>query len=285
MNTATPHNLLNSVQHYENFPVASWLLPKHCVPAVQALYRFARAADDLADEGDATPEQRLDALATLYAELEHPARASTALVLDLAPFIADGSVSKLELQKLLSAFSQDAAQDGAPDEPRHADFASLLNYCARSANPVGRMMLKLTRSPCTHDTEALSDDICTALQLINFWQDIAKDALRGRSYVPMTTFRSHAFPINSADPNYRSMMQTLCNDARVRMAAGTPLLKHLSGRFKAEIALTIAGGLRVLDKLHAANYAVQNPPIRLTLRDSLPIAGSAIKLMLKYRKA
>ena len=274
---------MNSVQHYENFPVASLLLPKHCVPAVQALYRFARAADDIADEGDAPAATRLAQLDDLSQQLKNPAHAQNSLVADLAPFIAAGTLATQELQKLLDAFSQDAAQDGAQTDPRHADMAALLDYCSRSANPVGRMMLRITGSPYTAQTEGFSDDICTALQLINFWQDIAKDALRGRCYVPLTLFQFHGFPAQSTDPRYTALMQALCDDARRRMQAGAPLLQHLKGRFKAEIALTIAGGLRVLDKLAAGRYVTRNPPIRLGYADALPIAGAAIQLMLKHR--
>jgi hydroxysqualene synthase len=159
----------------------------------------------------------------------------------------------------------------------------LLDYCSRSANPIGRMMLRLTKSTYTAQTQTYSDDICTALQLINFWQDIAKDALRGRCYVPLTLLSFHGFPTHGTDARYVSMMQALCNDARARMIAGTPLLTHLSGRFKTEIALTIAGGLRVLDKLQNAQFAICNPPIRLRYWDALPIARLAVALLLKHR--
>lgn len=278
-----PAQIAHSVKHYENFPVASLLLPKRCVPAVQALYRFARAADDIADEGEAPTAQRLSQLAALQHALTAPAQCDTALVKDLNPFIAQGVFPLLELQKLLSAFTQDVQQDHAQTDPRHADLDSLLDYCSRSANPIGRMMLRLTGSTYTPETQTYSDDICTALQLINFWQDVAKDALRGRCYIPFTHLTFHGFPNHSTDPRYVSMMQALCDDARTRMVAGAPLLQHLRGRFRAEIALTMAGGLRILDKLQGARFAISNPPIRLSYWDALPIARQAGALMLKHR--
>ncbi len=257
---------INRVHHYENFPVASLLLPRHAVPAVQALYRFARAADDLADEGDASTSQRLSALSDLAQQLESAPMASSPLVRDLAPFIAQGKLPTAYLLQLLSAFTQDVQQDAAAEPVRHATMDSLLDYCARSANPVGRLMLHCMGAPCTPSSFAASDAICTSLQLINFWQDLAKDAIQGRVYVPQTVFVAHGSPSGAGHAGYAPMMAALCADARTHMVQGAPLLTQLSGRFKAEIALTMAGGLRMLDKLAAVNYDVihQHPTLGLT---------------------
>jgi phytoene synthase len=117
-------------------------------------------------------------------------------------------------------------------------------------------MLHCVGAPCTAASFAASDHICTSLQLINFWQDLAKDAVNGRVYIPQDIFAKHDSPSSQAHAGYAPMMAQLCQDARQRMVAGLPLLAMLSGRFKAEIALTMAGGLRILDKLEAVNYDV-----------------------------
>ncbi len=259
---------LNNVQHYENFPVASLLLPKHAVPAVQALYRFARAADDIADEGDAPHQQRLNALDDLLQQLKSPCTASNPLISDLAPFMAQNKLPVAYLQQLLSAFRQDVMQDSSTEPVRHANMSALLDYCSRSASPVGRLMLHCVGAPCTASSFAASDAICTSLQLINFWQDLAKDALNGRVYIPHDIFEQHGNPASPSHSGYVPMMAALCLDARQRMLHGVPLLAHLNGRFKTEIALTMAGGLRILDKLAAVNYDVIHRRPTLGWRDS-----------------
>jgi squalene synthase HpnC len=259
---------INSVQHYENFPVASLLLPKHAVPAVQALYRFARAADDIADEGTAPHHLRLQALDELSLQLETPESAHQALIQDLAPFISQGQLPVVYLQQLLSAFRQDVSQDTRSDDVRFATMTSLLDYCSRSANPVGRLMLHCVGAPCSASSFAASDAICTSLQLINFWQDLAKDAVNGRVYIPQEIFNQYGSPSGPKHSGYAPMMAALCLDARQRMVAGAPLLEKLQGRFKAEIALTMAGGLRILDKLAAVNYDVIHHRPKLGWRDA-----------------
>jgi squalene synthase HpnC len=270
--TPAPFNPANSVQHYENFPVASLLLPRYAVPAVQALYRFARAADDIADEGNAAFNERLQTLQSLAAQLDTPHNASSLLVRDCAPFIANGTLPVQYLQDLLKAFIQDVEQDQnaakVTADFRHATMDSLLNYCVHSANPVGRLMLHAVGAPCNALTYATSDYICTSLQLINFWQDMAKDAAAGRVYVPQDVFERYGNPSSPTATGYQSMMAELCADARARMMKGTPLLAHLSGRFKAEISLTMAGGLRILDKLAACEYDVAHRRPKLGWRDS-----------------
>jgi phytoene/squalene synthetase len=181
---------LNSVTHYENFPVASFLLPKRCVPAVQALYCFARISDDIADEGTASTSERILLLSDLLKQLDYPPNANTPCIQNLIPFITNKTLPIQYLRDLLTAFIQDVHQDAdylkTPNFPRHFDMSSLLNYCAYSANPVGRLMLHIVGAPCTPESFAASDHICTGLQLINFWQDVAKDqnANIPRTYIP-----------------------------------------------------------------------------------------------------
>jgi hydroxysqualene synthase len=263
----------DSHHHYENFPVASLLLPRHAVSAVQALYRFARAADDIADEGNAPHAQRLNLLNEWAVQLGKPEQSDQRLISDLAPFITQGKLPVAYLLQLLSAFKQDVEQDANANGVRFATMADLLDYCSRSANPVGRLMLHCVGAPCNAASFAASDSICTSLQLINFWQDMAKDAINGRVYIPHDTFTQHGSPSSPAHAGYAPMMAALCADARQRMWAGMPLLPQLKGRFKAEITLTMAGGLRILDKLAAVDYDVIHQRPTLSWRDAPACLG------------
>jgi squalene synthase HpnC len=177
------------VSHYENFPVASWLCPPRLRPAIAAIYAFARTADDIADEGDATPDARLADLAAYRADLHAAARGESPsprwqpVFAPLGRVIATFGLPVPLLDDLLSAFEQDVikTRDGAG----YADRAELLDYCTRSANPVGRLLLHLYG---VREAEALaqSDAICSALQLINFWQDLGVDIRAGVSTCPRT---------------------------------------------------------------------------------------------------
>ena len=159
------------VDHYENFPVASILLPRRLRRPVEAIYRFARSADDIADEGDASNEQRLQALAAYGAELDHIERGQRPSAPGfglLAEVINEWSLPIQLFRDLLDAFAQDVVKK------RYADYAELLDYCRRSANPVGRLLVHLVDRGSDENLRR-SDCICSALQLINFWQDIAVD--------------------------------------------------------------------------------------------------------------
>ena len=268
-------------KHYENFPVASVLLPRAFWPATHALYQFARFADDVADEGSASAVERLAVLNKLDGDLvllaQNPAHSDVhPYVLALAPHIASGVTPVAELRALLAAFVQDVTVDIKQDSDQttrlNQTLASLLAYCANSANPVGRMMLRITQSPTTPEVFTYSDTICTALQLINFWQDVGKDAGTITGYVPQTPRRyipedmwaKHGKPVDEKSAQWQALMGELCADARRRMLAGAPLLAHLSGRFQWEIALTMAGGLQILHKIEHIAYRVQTqrPVIR-----------------------
>lgn len=250
-------------QHYENFPVASALLPPAIRPFVVAIYRFARHADDVADEGDAAAAERLTVLARLDREVRALFAGTPAADLSLPTVrglhglrAAYPEIAVEPFTDLLSAFAQDVTTN------RYDDFPQLLDYCRRSANPVGRLMLALIR---VNDAPALhaSDQICSALQLINFWQDAAVDALRGRVYVPLEDF--HALGQTVTDfpqyPAHRALMQRQCERTLAMMHDGSALLPFLTGRFRVEIALTIAGGLRILEKIAANDYNVTRRPV------------------------
>ena len=255
-----------SIDHYENFPVASWLCPSALRPAIAAIYRFARTADDIADEGPASVDERRMLLAEYAGALERAARGDTsgrwqAVFAPLAVAIVRHRLPLAPLTDLLSAFAQDTGN------PPYADRATLLDYCARSANPVGRLLLHLAG---VADREALaqSDAVCTALQLINFWQDLSVDLPRGRVYVTgadATRFGLAAAQLRAgADSDAsRALVRSLVAWARASMLVGAPLVHRLPGRMGWELRLVVQGGLRVLDKIEAGgcNALSQRPII------------------------
>jgi squalene synthase HpnC len=253
----SPHH---GVEHYENFPVASILCPAHLRPAVRAIYGFARTADDLADEGDATPAARLDALAQFRSDLQacamgHPDSGRWPQVFGpLATALRDFHLPTELLTDLLSAFEQDVVLT-------HYDHrAQLLDYCRRSANPVGRLLLHLYGIA---DEVSLrqSDAICTALQLINFWQDLSEDLPRGRRYLPLEMLSEHG--LSPADlqaapnaPASAALLQTALTWARELMWAGAPLVRRVPGRAGWELRLVVQGGLRIADRVEQLGTAV-----------------------------
>ena len=249
----------HGVNHYENFPVASFLCPPVLRPAVTAIYWFARTADDLADEGNELPAQRLADLADYR--------------VDLAACAAGGSISnrwpsvfnRLQvilkryalpvdlLTDLLSAFEQDVVK------ARYTSQPELLDYCRRSANPVGRLLLHLYQ---VVDAESLtqSDCICTALQLINFWQDLGVDVSRGRIYLPADRFAQHG--VDEAmllrlevNPATTALVAANVAWAQTLMRRGAPLAKKVPGRAGWELRLVVQGGLRIAEKIEHLNFA------------------------------
>ena len=264
-------------EHYENFPVASVLVPRSIRPFVIAIYRFARHADDVADEGDATANERLASLSALDDDVVvlfggGEARASTVRGLAIIRDAGFNAITARPFRDLLDAFRQDLTIQ------RYESHEQLLDYCRRSANPVGRLMLALV---CVNDAQALaaSDNICTALQLINFWQDAAVDASRGRIYVPKVEFAKHQVSCDQfpTHPLHKALMRAQCDYARTLLLSGMPLLPHLSGRFRLEIAITIGGGLRILDKIAANEWDVTQRP-KLRWYDSFPVLCHAIRV-------
>ncbi len=258
------------VDHYENFPVASWLLPRHLHAPVAALYHFARSADDIADEGDLPPEERLRQLATYSAELDCIAAdqpCDTPIFQRLASAVRRHDLPLPLLHDLLDAFRQDVRQT------RYATYAELLDYCRRSANPVGRLLLRLYRAESPQQL-AWSDAICTSLQLINHWQDVAIDITKkpGRIYLPqedidrygVTEAQIIAGAIEGPDARWCTLMRFEVDRARTLMREGAPLGRSLPGRIGLELRLIIAGGLRILDKIEAVDYDVfrQRPVLR-----------------------
>ena len=248
-----------SVEHYENFPVASVLCPPAIRPAVAAIYHFARTADDIADEGDAPAAQRLADLAAFRADLDAAlaGRAATPRWQRvLEPLAARARQHRLPaplLHDLLDAFEQDVRNPPYPDRP------ALLDYCRRSANPIGRLLLHLYD---VRDARSLqqADAICSALQLINFWQDLSVDGPRGRCYVPLLDLQRHAVTREelaacSDGPRSRALVAALCGWARALMTQGAPLALRVPGRAGWELRLVVQGGLRILEKIAAMDHA------------------------------
>ncbi len=262
------------IDHYENFPVASVLCPPRIRPAVVAIYHFARTADDLADEGDAQAGQRLADLAAYRSDLrsalqgQAPSARWAAMFNRLAAISSTFDLPAEPLHDLLDAFEQDV------HNPRYADRAQLLDYCRRSANPIGRLLLHLYGM---HDTAALqrADAICSALQLINFWQDLSVDGPRRRHYVPLQDQRLHGLSEvqlrAAADtPASRRLVAAMCDWAQQLMLQGAPLALQLPGRAGWELRLVVQGGLRILEKIARMDHASLTRRPTLTARD-LPV--------------
>lgn len=308
-----------SIDHYENFPVASILLPARLRPAVRDIYRFARSADDIADEGDASADERLRHLAAYRHALDKidPAQSAPCqaqaggqdqnrkqgqnpqqdqsrkqdqnreqdqnqcrdeeirrIFVPLAQTIRRHDLPLQPFRDLLSAFEQDVTKT------RYANDEELLDYCRRSANPVGRLMLCLYGAD-RPDALLQSDAICTGLQLTNFWQDVAIDWTKNRVYIPQdilhahqlnesfigaNTGRSSPLPFNR---QWNLLMQRQTRQASEFLRSGLPLCRTLGGRIGFELRLIIHGGLRILERLEALNYDVFHQRPTLGKRDWL----------------
>lgn len=246
-----------SVEHYENFPVASALLPSRLRPAVEAIYNFARSADDVADEGDASPAERLAGLAR-YREgldrMEQGLPPASPMFAALQNAVLEHSLALQPLRDLLSAFEQDVVTT------RYPDHGTVLDYCRRSANPVGRLMLALYAQ---QDEESLrqSDAICSALQLINFLQDVAIDLRKQRIYLPQEDLQrfgvtQQQMADGQVDQRWRALMRFEVERSRALMLAGAPLAKRLPGRIGWELRLVVQGGLRILERIEAVGFDV-----------------------------
>ncbi len=255
-NTAGSPWLGTRTDHYENFPVGSWLVPAPLRPAVGAIYRFARYADDVADEGTATTDERLAELRRLGEAIDALPDTDDPVVAPLAAPIAAHGLDRRHLHDLLSAFSQDVRVT------RYASLGDVLDYCSRSANPVGRLMLELF--DCAGERNvAHADAICSALQLINFAQDVAIDWRKDRVYLPQDALRAHglhdddirrAVDDGRAPAPLRAVIAELCETARAMLIQGRPLLNGVPRRLSWELRVILAGGTRVLDRLRAGGF-------------------------------
>jgi len=264
--------------HYENFPVASRLLPRAVRPAVSVIYAFARSADDFADEGSQPAAERLAQLDDYLYKLDTLSTGATVadpIFVALTDVVRRTGLPLQPLYDLLSAFRQDVVKQ------RYANFAEVLDYSRRSADPVGRMMLHLF-DEATPDNIRDSDRVCSALQLINFWQDLAQDYLENnRIYLPQDEMAAHGVDESQlatrlTTPALRALMDLQLERSRALLLGGAPLGERLRGRLGMEIRATIHGGLAVLDALAANRDDVFARP-RLRRRDWGRVLWRALK--------
>ena len=262
------------VGHYENFPVASLLLPAALRPAVRAIYRFARTADDIADEGDADAATRMAQLSALGREVDGLGQPADPWP-DLAAAVQAHGLDRALLHDLLSAFAQDVTTT------RYADFPSLLDYCRRSANPIGRLLLALyrRREPALL---TMSDAICSGLQLTNFWQDVAIDWAKGRVYVPQEDLQrfgvaEQQIADQRVDERWRALMAYEVARTREMLTSGAPLASALGGRIGLELRLVVHGGLRILELIDTVGGDVFRRRPALTARDWTMMSWRALR--------
>ncbi len=252
--------------HYENFPVASVLMPQRFRRPVALIYRFAREADDFADEGDLPPAERLARLDSFSRELDRIEAGQPLQIgwfTDLAAIIHEHGLPVQLFRDLLSAFSQDVVKE------RYTDYAQVLDYCRRSANPVGRLLLVLYGA-ANEQNNAWGDAICSSLQLINFWQDVAIDYKKNRIYFPQNEMQQYGISetqIAHGDTGGRWLEFMNFQVARTRdyLLSGAPLGRVLKGRLGLEMRMIIAGGDRILGKIENVNYDVfrRRPVLKL----------------------
>ncbi len=264
-------------EHYENFPVASLLIPSPGRQFIAAVYAFARTADDFADEAARPPEDRLrlleewgEKLRDCYrGEADHP------VFVALRATVRATQVPEDLLRRLLCAFRRDVVGG------TYATFEELLGYCRDSADPVGRIVLHLFGA-AAEETERLSDCICTGLQLANFWQDVASDAARGRTYIPLEDFRRFGYTEGDlaqgvVDDRFRALLRFEVERTEGLFRAGAPLLGLTRGRLRMELAATLRGGRAILEGIEREGYdTLRRRPV-LRRRDTMRMLWEALK--------
>ena len=266
-------------EHYENFPVASWILPAAMRPHIAAIYAFARRADDFADEPGMADAERLRLLDDWGARLDrgggNTADGDDLIFRALEHTIRARNLPRSLFHDLLSAFRQDVVTK------RYARWTDVLDYCRRSANPVGRLVLRVAG----HDNpelDAQSDAVCTALQLTNFWQDLAIDWQRGRLYVPLED-RDRAWARDSdldagrMTAEWQKALSAVSTRTRDLFRAGRGVCDAVTGRLRWELRLTWLGGSRILQKTEAVGFDVFNHRPTLTPVDALTLVWGAVR--------
>ncbi len=242
--------------HYENFPVASFLIPRYYRNDVAIVYWFARTADDLADEGNVDSAKRLNDLNHFEDEFKRSLKgeSNNQYFNQLSKTISEKKLSAKYFFDLLSAFRQDVVKN------KYSNYEEIENYCSRSANPVGRILLELFN---INEEEAIisSDKICTALQLTNFFQDTVIDIEKGRNYYPQNEMKMFGvmqkmFELKENNPNIKALVKHNVEKTQKLFDEGKNILKYLNGRFRIEIRWTIAGGEEILNKIKKNNYDV-----------------------------
>jgi squalene synthase HpnC len=276
-------------EHYENFPVASYLLPSSMRPHIAAIYAFARTADDFADEpgmADADRLRQLDDWSTRLERAEHadspkpPGDVRDEIFIALAHTIRQCRLPTSLFHDLLSAFRQDVVQK------RYSTWDDVLDYCRRSANPVGRLVLRVAGHESA-TLDARSDDICTALQLANFWQDLERDWQIGRLYVPeqdrgQAGARLEDLFERRMSAEWRQVMAEMVRRTRALFASGRAVCDGIEGRLRWELRLTWLGGSRILDRLEQSGYDVFIHRPKLGLGDAPGLLWRAVRWKQQY---
>ena len=242
-----------ATHHYENFTVASWLLPRRLHQHFYNVYAYCRWADDLGDEV-ADPARALELLDSWEEDLRraYARNPSHPVLIALAGTARDCEIPAEPFSNLLKAFRQDQTVH------RYGSWEDLLAYCRYSANPVGRLVLYV----CGYrdgERQALSDSICTALQLANFWQDVARDLEKGRIYIPLDSMSAHEVTeeeivTKKFSNRYARLMQDLIARTRALFKAGAPLAQSVAPELRVDIELFLRGGLAVLDAIALVGY-------------------------------
>jgi len=271
-------------EHYENFPVASFLVPARMRPHIAAIYAFARAADDFADEGARTNDERLALLDDWEARLDAcvegpspepraPSPGNDAVFLALGATIRDCRLPLQLFRDLLSAFRQDVTTR------RYDSWPEVMDYCRRSADPVGRLVLRVAGYESA-GLDAASDALCSALQLTNFWQDLARDWQNGRLYVPREDLQRFGAREEDLDrrlitPAWRGVLGEMASRTRTLFGAGRPVCDGVTGRLRYELRVTWLGGSFILSRLEANGYDVFASRPALKAPDVLGLAWQA----------
>lgn len=262
--------------HYENFPVASLLVPREKRPHVYAIYSFARIADDFADEPGLTPAERIDSIAGWEEQLVDAYRghAHHPVFVALRETVDRFEIPVELFQSLLTAFRSDVTTH------RYETFGDILEYCDNSANPVGRLMLLLFNYR-SESTMELSDSICTALQLTNFWQDVAVDLMKDRVYIPLEDIREFGYSEEEllglhCSQAFKDVMCYQVERTEQMFRDGKPLLSEVGSDLRMELKLTWKGGMRILKKIEQQDYNVLAARPSLSLLDKTSILFSSL---------
>jgi squalene synthase HpnC len=256
--------------HYENFPVGSALIPRELRKHFFSIYAYSRAADDMADEGSLPVEERIAMLDDWERQLQaaYEGAAEHPIFIALMETVRERDIPIEPLRDLLKAFRMDARNEG------FATTTDLLYYCYHSANPVGRLVLHLF-GLCNEERKFLSDKICTALQMANFWQDVSVDVPRGRINIPRESLDYFGYSLDELkrgvfNENFRELMAYHVDHAMNQFQHGYPLLGKIPiKRLRSELGLVFLGGARILHKIKALDYNVLATRPKLTLRDKL----------------
>ena len=273
LDAAYEHCLTLARDHYENFPVASVLLPAAMRPHVAAVYAFARVADDFADEPGREPAERLRLLDEWEERLtaaEHGAiEPDDHIFLAIADTMARKHLPPQLFHDLLSAFRQDVTVH------RYEAWAEVVDYCRRSANPVGRLVLRIAGTDQA-DADRASDAVCTALQLTNFWQDFGRDWRAGRLYVPREEMNRHGAATEDLERGrmtgaWVSTMQACVARTRALFHEGRPVADAVHGRLRWELRATWLGGMRILDKIERLNFDTLHTRPTLSAADAVAL--------------